>query len=58
LNFVAIAVNSPVFMPMPMGKYHRRQDIVYWSNYANIEAITPKLNKELKSFEIFLFVAI
>ena len=28
LNFAAIAVNSPVFMAMAMGKYHRRQDFV------------------------------
>jgi hypothetical protein len=26
---VAIAVNSPVFMAMPIGKYRRRQDFVY-----------------------------
>jgi hypothetical protein len=46
-------------MAMPMGKYHRRQDFnLYRGNYANIEAITPKLNKDLKSFEIFLFAVI
>jgi hypothetical protein len=34
--------------------------LVNWGmvHYANVEAITPKPNKDLKSFEIFLFAVI